>query len=166
MMPPSPSPRLEQRAAIDHLAVSEIDGYAGDHGKGRPSLGSKMPTADYDAGCRVKSTSTKCPTRKSRTSSSPPISRPENAWASRTPFQAILKELGKDVQGTHVSLHRSKMGRVDRMIKSGRFEDLYREFKAVAPSTQSEYFMMEAGRKVGPQEIEDLAKLLGIVGQR
>jgi hypothetical protein len=52
------------------------------------------------------------------------------------------------------------------MIKSGRFEDLYREFKAVAPSTQSEYFMMEAGRKVGPQEIEDLAKLLGIVGQR
>jgi hypothetical protein len=69
-------------------------------------------------------------------------------------------------KGTHVSLHRSKMGRVDRMIKSGRFEDLYREFKAVAPSTQSEYFMMEAGRKVGPQEIEDLAKLLGIVGQR
>ena len=67
---------------------------------------------------------------------------------------------------THVSLHRSKMGRVDRMIKSGRFDDLYREFKAVAPSTQSEYFMMEAGRKVGPQEIEDLAKLLGIVGQR
>jgi hypothetical protein len=67
---------------------------------------------------------------------------------------------------THVSLHRSKMGRMDRMIKSGRFEDLYREFKAVAPSTQSEYFMMEAGRKVGPQEIEDLAKLLGIVGQR
>jgi IS30 family transposase len=24
--------------------------------------------------------------------------RPENAWASRLPFQAILKELGKDVQ--------------------------------------------------------------------
>ena len=69
-------------------------------------------------------------------------------------------------KGTHVSLHRSKMGRVDRMIKSGRFEDLYREFKAIAPSTQSEYFMMEAGRKVGPQEIEDLAKQLGIIGQR
>jgi IS30 family transposase len=29
-----------------------------------------------------RSTSTKCPTKKSRTSSSPPISRPENAWAS------------------------------------------------------------------------------------
>jgi hypothetical protein len=45
-------------------------------------------------------------------------------------------------------------------------EDLYRELKAVAPSTRSEYFMMEAGRKVGPQEIEDLAKQLGIIGQR
>jgi hypothetical protein len=67
---------------------------------------------------------------------------------------------------TQVSLHRSKMGRVDKMIRSGRFEDLYRELKAVAPSTRPEYFMMEAGRKVGPQEIEDLAKQLGIIGQR
>jgi hypothetical protein len=63
---------------------------------------------------------------------------------------------------TQVSLHRSKMGRVDKMIKSGRFEDLYLEFMAVAPSTQSEYFMMEGARKVGPQEIEDLARQLGI----
>ena len=67
---------------------------------------------------------------------------------------------------THVNLHRSKMGRVDRMIKSGRFEDLYREFNAVAPSTRSEYFMMEGARKVGPQEIEDLAKQLGLIGQQ
>lgn len=66
---------------------------------------------------------------------------------------------------THVSLHRSRMGRIDKMLKSGRFEDLYREFKAVPSSTQSEYFMMEAGRKVGPQEIEDMAKRLGIDGQ-
>ena len=64
---------------------------------------------------------------------------------------------------THVSLHRSKMGRVDRMIKSGPFEDLYREFKAVAPSTQSEYFMMEVGRKVGPQEIEDWQSCLALL---
>ncbi len=69
-------------------------------------------------------------------------------------------------KNTHVSLHRSKMGRVDRMIKSGRFEDLYREFKAIPPSTQSEYFMMEAGIKFGPQEIENLAKQLGISGPR
>ena len=67
---------------------------------------------------------------------------------------------------TQVSLHRSKMGRIDTMIKSGRFKDLYREFKAVPSSTRSEYFMMEAGRKVGPQEIEDVAKQLGIFGQQ
>ena len=65
---------------------------------------------------------------------------------------------------TNVSLHRGKLGRIDKMIKSGRFEDLYREFKAVPSSTRSEYFMMEAGRKVGPQEIEDVAKQLGIFG--
>jgi DNA modification methylase len=35
--------------------------------------------ADYDDGCRVKSISIKCPTKKSRTSSSLPISRRENA---------------------------------------------------------------------------------------
>ncbi len=69
-------------------------------------------------------------------------------------------------QDTHVSLHRSKMGRIDKMLKSGRFEDLYREFKAVPSSTRSEYFMMEAGRKIGLQEIEDVAKQLGILGQR
>jgi hypothetical protein len=57
------------------------------------------------------------------------------------------------------------MGRIDKMLKSGRFEDLYREFKAVPSSTQSEYFMMEAGRKVGPREIEDMAKRLGIHDQ-
>src|SRR5580693_2901718 len=54
-----------------------------------------MPTADYDAGCRVRSTSTKCPTRKSRTSSSPPISRPENALASRLLFRQFSKSLAK-----------------------------------------------------------------------
>ena len=67
---------------------------------------------------------------------------------------------------TVVSLHRSKVGRVDKMIKSGRFEDLYRQFKAVPSSTRSEYFMMEAGRKLGPQEIEDVAKQLGVFGQQ
>ena len=39
----------------------------------------------------------KCPTKKSRTSSSPPISRRENALALNS-FQAILEDLGKDVQ--------------------------------------------------------------------
>jgi hypothetical protein len=67
---------------------------------------------------------------------------------------------------THVSLHRSKVGRPDKMLKSGRFEDLYREFKAVPSSTRSEYFMMEADRKIGLQEIENVAKRLGIFGQQ
>ena len=63
---------------------------------------------------------------------------------------------------TQVSLHRSKVGRADKMIKSGRFEDLNREFVAVPSSTRSEYFMMDAGRRLGPQEVEDLATRLGI----
>ena len=67
---------------------------------------------------------------------------------------------------THVSLHRSKVGRPDKMLKSGRFEDLYREFKAVPSSTRSEYFMMEADRKIGLQEIDDVAKRLGIFDQQ
>ena len=63
---------------------------------------------------------------------------------------------------TQVSLHRSKVGRGDKMLKSGRFEDLYREFAAVPSSTRSDYFMMEAGRRLDPKEIDDLAKQLGI----
>ena len=57
--------------------------------------GSKTQTADYDAGCPVRSTSTNCPTRKSRTSSSPPSSRPENAWASRPLSRQSSKSLAK-----------------------------------------------------------------------
>src|ERR1700722_20975578 len=57
--------------------------------------GSKTPTVDYDAGCLARSTSTKCPTKKSRTSSSPPISRPENAWASRPLSRRSSKSLAK-----------------------------------------------------------------------
>ena len=64
--------------------------------------GSKTPTVDYDAGCLVRSTSTKCQTKKFRTSSSPPISRPESAWGFKTPFQAILKSLAKTCKsGSH-----------------------------------------------------------------
>jgi hypothetical protein len=48
------------------------------------------------------------------------------------------------------------------MLKSGRFEDLYRELAAVPSSTRSDYFMMEAGRRLDPKEIDDLAKQLGI----
>ena len=63
---------------------------------------------------------------------------------------------------TQVSMHRSKIGRADKTLKSGRFEDLYREFAALPSTTRSEYFITNAGRRLGPQEIDDLAKQLGI----
>src|SRR6185437_2377801 len=63
---------------------------------------SKTPTVDYDAGCLARSTSTKCLTKKSRTSSSPPISRPENAWASRPLSRRSSKSLAKTCKsGSH-----------------------------------------------------------------
>src|SRR3982074_2194868 len=58
--------------------------------------------ADYDDGCRVKSISTKCPTKKSRTSSSPPISRRENASVSRRHSRRYSKSLAKTCKtGSH-----------------------------------------------------------------
>ena len=47
------------------------------------------------AGCRVRSTLTKCPTKKSRTLSLPPISRRENASVSRRHSRRSSKSLGK-----------------------------------------------------------------------
>ena len=43
----------------------------------------------------------KCPTRKSRSSSSLPISRPENAWASRPLFRQSSKSLAKTCKSLH-----------------------------------------------------------------
>src|ERR1700716_433238 len=58
--------------------------------------------ADYDDGCRVKSISTKCPTKKSRTSSSLPISRRENASVSRRHSRRYSKSLAKTCKsGSH-----------------------------------------------------------------
>src|ERR1700752_2232326 len=65
---------------------------------------SKTPTVDYAAGCLVRSTSTKCPTKKSRTSSSPQISRPENAWASRPLSRRSSKSLAKTCKSGSLSL--------------------------------------------------------------
>ena len=63
---------------------------------------SKTPMADYDDGCRVTSISTKCPTKKSRTSSSPPISPPENASGSRRHSRQSSKSLAKTCKsGSH-----------------------------------------------------------------
>src|SRR5208282_3215236 len=62
--------------------------------------------ADYDAGCRVISTSTKCRMRKSRTSSSPLISRRGNASASRRRSRRSSKNLAKTCKSaSHRPLH-------------------------------------------------------------
>ena len=67
--------------------------------------GVKTPTVDYATGCLARSTSTKCPTKKSRTSSSPPISRPENAWAARRLSKRSSKSLAKTCKsGSHRSV--------------------------------------------------------------
>jgi IS30 family transposase len=60
--------------------------------------GSKTPTVDYAAGCLVRSTSTKYLTRKSKTVVITANLTPRKCLGFKTPFQAILKELGKDVQ--------------------------------------------------------------------
>jgi hypothetical protein len=96
----------------------------------------------------------------------PITSRPLRRWGlpypqGAEPRNSASHESPMD-KDTQVSLHRSKVGRGDKMLKSGRFEDLYREFAAVPSSTRPEYFMMDAGRKLAPQEIDDLAKQLGI----
>ena len=68
--------------------------------------GVENANVDYAAGCLARSTSTKCPTKKSRTSSSPPISRPESAWASRPLSRRSSKSLAKTCKsGSHTPLH-------------------------------------------------------------
>ena len=73
--------------------------------------------------CLVRSTSTKCPTKKSRTSLSPPISRPENAWASRPLSRRSSKSLAKTCKsGLHspVALG-SRIQEVSEIIGNMRF---------------------------------------------
>jgi hypothetical protein len=70
------------------------------------STGRKTLTADYYAGCPVRSTSTKFPTRKSRTPPSPPISRKESASASGPLSRRSSKSLAKTCRsGSHSLLH-------------------------------------------------------------
>ena len=78
-------------------------------------------SVDYDAGCRVRSTSTKCPTRKSRTSSSPPISRPENALASRLLFRQSSKTLAKTCKsGSRKALLHLALESMGRLFRDDR----------------------------------------------
>jgi hypothetical protein len=63
---------------------------------------------------------------------------------------------------TQATLHRRKLGRVDRMVAKGTIEELIRQFKSLRESAKSEYFIMVGARKYGPQEIEGLARELNI----
>ena len=67
------------------------------HGK---KAASKTPMDAYVDGCRVTWISTECPKRKSRRSSSrkPHNLTPRKCLGFKTPLQALLAELGKDVQ--------------------------------------------------------------------
>ena len=59
--------------------------------------GSKTPTVDYDAGCLVRSTSTNSDEEIQDIVITANLT-PRKCLGFKTPFQAILKELGKDVQ--------------------------------------------------------------------
>jgi IS30 family transposase len=55
-----------------------------------------MPTADYDAGCRARSD--KLSDQEIQDIVITANLTPRKCLGFKTPFQAILKELGKDVQ--------------------------------------------------------------------
>src|SRR5215467_3991252 len=70
---------------------------------------SKTPMADYDDGCRVTSILTSSPITTSKRSSSPLISHPANASASRhraRPSMPNLEKTFKSASLEAVSLHR------------------------------------------------------------
>ena len=58
----------------------------------------KTPTADYDAGCRVSIDIDKVSDEEIQDIILTANLTPRKCLGFKTPFQAILKELGKDVQ--------------------------------------------------------------------
>ena len=60
--------------------------------------GSKMPTADCDAGCPGRSTSNKLSDEEIQDIVITANLTPKKCLGFKTPFQAILREFGKDVQ--------------------------------------------------------------------
>jgi hypothetical protein len=67
--------------------------------------------------------------------------------------------MDKDTQAT---LHHRRIGRVDKMTTGGRLEDMVRRFRSLAQSKRSEYFIMIDGANYESEELENLAKELGI----
>jgi hypothetical protein len=71
----------------------------------------------------------------------------------------MMDEMNKD---TEVSLHRRKFGQDDRMTASGRFEDVFRQFKSLPESKKIEYSIMAGGMEYASHEIENLARDMGL----
>ena len=67
--------------------------------------------------------------------------------------------MDKDTQAT---LHHRRVGRVDKMMTSGRLEDVVRLFRSLAQSKRPEYFIMIGGTSYWPEKLENLASQLGI----
>jgi hypothetical protein len=62
----------------------------------------------------------------------------------------------------HATLHHKKFLRKDVVIDWGRVEDMVRQFRVLAPSKQTEYFIIVGTTRYGPREIENLAREFGI----
>ena len=63
---------------------------------------------------------------------------------------------------TSASLHRRKIGRSDKMIKSGQLVDLVRQFQSLLPAQQEEYFITVGSDVYDSHQIEDLAREIGL----
>jgi hypothetical protein len=63
---------------------------------------------------------------------------------------------------TQATLHPRKFGQVDRMTTSGTIGDLIGQFKSLPESKKDEYSIMVGAMEYGPQEIEGLARELGV----
>jgi hypothetical protein len=63
---------------------------------------------------------------------------------------------------TQVTLHRRKLGQLDRVTTRGRAEDMIRQFKARPSGEKTEYSLMDGEMEYSPHEIEELADRLGI----
>jgi hypothetical protein len=63
---------------------------------------------------------------------------------------------------TPATLHRKRIGRQDKMTKSGQLVDLVRQFQSLSPTQQEEHFIMVGSAVYGPQEIKDLAREVGL----
>lgn len=63
---------------------------------------------------------------------------------------------------TPATIHRSRVGRADKLIKGGSLGELVRQFQLLSRTQQEEYFIMIGPDVCGPQRILELAGELGL----